>query len=67
MSSNQDNDGESVSYTFMELKDTARVNRACERWALLDVARNIARSRRGNAMPGTPARTGSSEQAWWEQ
>ena len=59
-------EGEPVSHTFMELKDTARVNRACERWTLLDMARNLARTRRGNASPSHPARPQGTGRAWWE-
>lgn len=67
MSGQRDSEADSVSYTFMELKDTARVNRACERWALLDAARNIARARRGNAAPSPQVRAPGGGQAWWEQ
>lgn len=66
MSGANDSNGDSVGYTFMELKDTARVNRACERWALLDIARNVARTRRGNASPSQPPRSQGQGPAWWE-
>ncbi len=58
--------GEASPYAFRELTDTARVQRACERWPLIDAVRRAARAQRGTHAPQLPPRLANAGTAWWE-